>query len=142
MTVADRAAAYDAKKANLAWTAWICDGPAMSARRLHHMTRVMTGWIPSALQHPPDEDVDVDAALEFEFPISEQSVKQSEIVLLTSQAEVDMLAKQWGGEWAAGSVAPIVEWLAGLDQSSLPAMTAGSSRCCELISCWHWAGLG
>ena len=52
--VADRAAAHDKRLADAAWRSWINDGPAKSLGRWHRMTKVASGWIPSATRLTDD----------------------------------------------------------------------------------------
>ena len=84
--IAARAEAYDIQKAQLAWTSWLLDGPSKCLRRLHAMTRIDTGWIPSAVcQSPGVEDTNElheEAWLDLEPAVTDEVVQQSECVPL------------------------------------------------------------
>ena len=97
-------------KASAAWSAWLLGEPSTTLRRLHGMTRVTTGWVPSPLGKTPrvegEDEVGDEAWLEVEPDITEEAVQQSVCIPLGSQEEVDRQAEVWAAEWAAGNAVP------------------------------------
>ena len=134
--VADRTAAYDDRASKAAWKSWISEGPAKSLGRHHRMTRLRTGWIPSAfgrekraqshaqgadasgLQEDDDDPDDVD----------EEELQQAVVLPLSSQAEVDAEAAQWAAEWRADVPPQELPWHGLMEQSPLPAPTVDVAR--------------
>ena len=47
------------KRSSIAWEKWIHEGPAQGIGKMHRMTKVATGWIPSVVA-PASKGVDAD----------------------------------------------------------------------------------
>lgn len=48
-TIADRATAYDCRRAVPSYRNWFRDGPAAGVSKMHRMTRIVGGWVPSTV---------------------------------------------------------------------------------------------
>ena len=74
--VASRATDHDASRARAAWVSWTAEGPAKSIGRLHRMSRVASGWVPSqvggCLDRPCLSDESCNAVDDFD--VSEEDV--------------------------------------------------------------------
>ena len=49
VAIAKRTAAHDRAKSDAAWRSWMQEGPAKNVGKMHRMSRVQNGWIPSPL---------------------------------------------------------------------------------------------
>ncbi len=126
--VAGRAKDHDIRKSNLAWTKWLCDGPAKSLGRHHKLTRVATGWIPSASAafEPITDSTGNFEGDSGEDAISEELIREADEVRhfpLSSQMEVDAAATAWGKEWLCGSPQPSLHWPDSATMEPLPPLT-------------------
>ena len=102
-------------------------------KRQHRMSRVATGWIPTAVAEPK--------ANEFE-PIDELDGlfdEQTKSIRLEGQAEAPLTAQQscnkaiciWGGEWAVGEQWSEPDWSQfTVNEDPLPASVAEFRRAC------------
>ena len=112
MLIAKRASQYDATKANASWASWITEGPGKNSGKLHRLTRVATGWIPSACgKLSPPEGEEADGWCEFEEQeLTESQVECADAIPLSGQAEVDCEGRRWGDEWNFGAAPPVLPW--------------------------------
>ena len=119
--VAKAAAAYDSRRAQASWLSWIHDGPNKSCSRLHRMTRVATGWIPSVVV---EDSAHGDGELDVDWQ-PEEAILQAP---LGAQQECDAQAEQWSREWAVGQVPLLLPWPADMRPGALPPLTATCMR--------------
>jgi len=130
---AARAEAHDARAAQAAWHSWIRDGPSKSIGRHHRMSKVQTGWIPSAFgKAEPQEDgeaeLDADAGDELEDVVDERTLAHAMVMPLSSQAEVDAEAVKWGAEWEAEAPQVELPWPDLSEQDPLPHISVDIAR--------------
>ena len=128
VVVAARAKDHDTRKSNVAWTKWLCDGPAKSLGRHHKLTRVATGWVPSACAmgkprasstDDPCDDCDDD-------DITQQMLDGAEHLSpfpLSSQLGVDVAATAWGKGWKCGTPQAALPWPDLAQLEALPELT-------------------
>ena len=140
--IADQAQRYDLAKSRAAFLSWLYDGPAKTIRRLHQLTRVACGWIPTPIGQPDQgknrgEEEQWDAEEEYydcdehaslaedgEWPLRHACAP------LGGQQEVDAEAERWFGEWLVGRDMPRLSWPMELqdDQAKLPALQIHTMR--------------
>jgi hypothetical protein len=129
--IAKRASQYDTRRANASWNSWITEGPSNSIGRLHRLSRVATGWVPSMVGIPEDRDEAVslgttnwpnneDECDGGPHELSEEQVERAESIPLSGQTEVDRLGKEWGVEWDVDGISPALPWPADIRQADAP----------------------
>ena len=78
MLIAKRACQHDARRANASWDSSINEGPGRGVGRLHSMSRVATGWIPSPVGSRPTRDHDEAGVWREADELSESQVEGAE----------------------------------------------------------------
>ena len=112
--VAKSALEYDRAQANTAFKSWLTGDSKCTNSRMHHMTRVQAGWIPSSIGEPkpdePESDIDIDSS-----PFEGDSCNDCELEQLATaprngQDEVNATADGWATEWGIGTPQPQIDW--------------------------------
>jgi len=101
----NKAHEFDVAQSAKAWSKWLHEGPAKGLSRHHRMTRVATGWIPSALGAAA-----CDPGLQNGEDEPQETTVQLCQVPLSAQQEVDSECEKWSKEWASEQKAPILPW--------------------------------
>ena len=119
-TRADRAVQHDCRKAEASFRSWLEEGPGtgLNLSKMHRMTRVQGGWVPSAVgkclrddvDGPPDPDGDFDSIEDPADLVPESFLECPCVAPLCSMSEANLLAKNWGGEWGTGTQQPPIAW--------------------------------
>ena len=119
--IADMAYKYDLYRSRQAWDKWINEDPAKGLGRMHRVTKVATGWVPSLVAQVAHEGEGGD---EDDFPeVSDDAVRQADLIPLSSQQEVDEEAAKWGKEWAIEALPPSIHWPASDQMAELQALS-------------------
>ena len=142
--ISRRTREYDIKQSNASWAKWLNEGPCKGLGRHHKLTRVASGWIPSAISDLGDvssstdeleadrgEDNVSQASLEraqgqIYCPLGGRSARCESGSPLSQQGEVDVEAQRWSKEWACQASLDELKWPAESlisNQAPLPNLT-------------------
>ena len=136
-TIAARATDYDCNRAFASYRAWLLDGPSQAGSKLHRMTRVQSGWIPSRVgkcdpldadPDPFDPETDPDGLQDPHDLVAEEDLDTPCVAPLGGLAEADNQAESWGAEWGIGTDQPPVLWPNFDAESPLPSMVVQTIR--------------
>ena len=127
---AHEAVGADLEARRRSWRAWLHEGPASGIGRQHHMSRVVGGWVPSAVDQAALADCDGDDVALIEGESSElRSIERIEMPL-HSQQEVEREASAWATVWQSEAQPPLPLWPAIMGEAMPDLCVTAAMHAC------------